>query len=136
MANILIVDDDHDIVEILSDVLKDVGNNVHTAHTGEEGLKVLRAASLPDAILLDVEMPVLGGPGMAYEMLLHDAGEERIPIILSSARGDLPSIAAEVGTPFWIAKPFEIEAFLALIDRALRERTAPAPNGDAIHAEG
>lgn len=136
MANILIVDDDHDIVEILSDVLKDLGNNVHTAHTGEQGLRVLRAATLPDAILLDVEMPVLGGPGMACEMLLHDAGEEKIPIVLVSARRDLPAIAAAVGTPFWIAKPFAIEAFLAVIHRALRERTAPVPPHDSVHAAG
>src|SRR5687768_9394612 len=80
MADILLVDDDNDLVEALADLLRAKGHDVHTAATGEEGLRVLRSASLPDALVLDVDMPVLGGPGMAHKMLLHDVGEEWIPI--------------------------------------------------------
>jgi FixJ family two-component response regulator len=80
---------------------------------------------LPDALVLDVDMPVLGGPGMAHKMLLHNAGEQYIPIILMSARPDLPSIAKEMGTSYVLAKPPTIDAFLTLLDRALRERRPP-----------
>jgi FixJ family two-component response regulator len=78
--------------------------------------------------LLDVDMPVLDGPGMAHQMLLHNAGEERIPILLVSGRSDLPEIAARMGTPYFLAKarPDYLEALLGLLDRALRERLAPA----------
>jgi CheY-like chemotaxis protein len=62
--------------------LRAEGHDVHSASTGEEGLAVLRPASLPDVLVLDVDMPVLGGPGMAHKMLLHDAGEEHVPIVL------------------------------------------------------
>src|SRR3984893_9066476 len=72
---------------------------VQAARTGEEALEALRATPLPDAILLDIDMPVLGGPGMAHKMMLHDAGQERIPIILSSGRDDLATLAAKMGTP-------------------------------------
>jgi len=126
VANILIVDDDFDIVEGLTEILTAEGYAVHTAHTGEEGLTVLRSAALPDAVLLDVDMPVLGGPGMAHRMLLHDAGEEKIPIVLFSARSDLPAIAAEMGTPYSIAKPFQVNSLLALLGRAVRDRVPPA----------
>ena len=125
MAHLLLVDDDSDIVESFGDLLRGMGHDVRTASTGEEGLAVLRAAPLPDAVVLDVDMPVLSGPGMAHKMLLHDAGEQNIPIVLTSAREDLPQIAGRMGTPYFLAKTGDIDAFLNLLDRALRERKAP-----------
>jgi DNA-binding NtrC family response regulator len=126
VARLLLVDDDNDLVEALGELLRIKGHEVRTASTGEEGLEVLRAAPLPDALVLDVDMPVLGGPGMAHEMLLHDAGEQNIPILLMSARHDLPAIAARMGTPYFLGKPGSADAILKLLDRALRERTAPS----------
>ncbi|GAC1351315.1 MAG: hypothetical protein NVS3B20_01640 [Polyangiales bacterium] len=126
MAHLLLVDDDFDVVEIYADFLREEGHEVRTAGTGEEGLAALRAAPLPDAVVLDVDMPVLGGPGMAHKMLLHDAGEEKIPILLMSARENLPLIARQMRTPYFLKKPAEIEHFLALLARALRERNAPS----------
>lgn len=101
------------------------GHEVRTASTGEEGLLALRAASLPEALVLDVDMPVLSGPGMAHKMLLHDAREQDIPILLISGREDLPQIAARMGTPYFLAKPADIGSFLDLLRRVLRERRAP-----------
>jgi DNA-binding NtrC family response regulator len=125
MARLLIVDDDTDIVEALGDVLRDMGHEVQSASTGEEGLVVLRGSPLPDAMVLDVDMPVLGGPAMAHKMLLHDAGEEKIPIILMSGRGDLADVARQMGTSYVLKKPTTIDAFEELLGRALRERRAP-----------
>ncbi|HTB60038.1 MAG TPA: response regulator [Polyangia bacterium] len=125
MAHLLVVDDDNDIVDALRELLCAEGHQVHTASTGEEGLVVLRASPLPDAVVLDVDMPVLGGPGMAHKMLLHDAGEERIPIILMSGSENLPEIAREMGTSYVIKKPATIRTFLSVLDRALRERRGP-----------
>jgi DNA-binding NtrC family response regulator len=126
MAHLLLVDDDSDVVEAYAELLRSEGHVVHTAGTGEEGLKALRAATLPDVLVLDVDMPVLGGPGMAHKMLLHDAGEEDIPILLMSGRDDLPQIAERMGTPYYLKKPADIEQFLDLLARALREREAPS----------
>jgi CheY-like chemotaxis protein len=128
MAHLLVVDDDNDLVEGFGELLRGEGHEVRTASTGEEGLDVLSAAPLPDALILDVDMPVLGGPGMAHRMLLHDAGEQYIPILLMSARTDLPQIAEQMGTPYFHAKTGDIGAFLSLLDRVLRERRAPRPH--------
>ena len=126
MANILLVDDDSDIVEALGDLLREEGHDVHSAATGEEGLRVLRGSPLPDALVLDVDMPVLGGPGMAHDMLLHDAGEEKIPIILMSASDNLPQIAKKMGTSYVLAKPTTFVDFVTLLNRALGERRPPS----------
>ena len=125
MAHLLLVDDDNDIVEALGELLRAEGHEVHSASTGEQGLVVLRASPLPDALVLDVDMPVLGGPGMAHKMLLHDAGEENLPIILMSAREDLNQIARDMGTSYVVKKPTTIDTFLTVLDRALNERQAP-----------
>jgi DNA-binding NtrC family response regulator len=126
MAHILLVDDDDDIVEIFAQFLRSEGHEVRSASTGEKGLQTLRAAPLPDVLVLDVDMPVLGGPGMAHKMLLHDAGEESIPILLMSGREDLPKIAAQMGTRYFLRKPANGAQFLDMLDRALREHGAPA----------
>lgn len=125
MANLLIVEDDRDIVDAFADILRNKGHTVRTAHNGKQGLCKLREQPLPDAVLLDVEMPVMTGPEMAHLMLLHDAGEERIPVILISARPNLPEIAKAVGTPYFVPKPGGIEVFLEVINRALVERISP-----------
>jgi len=59
-------------------------------------------------------------------MLLHDAGEENIPVILVSARNDLPEIAGQMGTPYFFAKSGDSRASLDVLDRALRQRVAPS----------
>ena len=126
MAHLLLVDDDSDVVEAFAEVLRAEGHEVRTARTGEEGLRALRAAPLPDLVVLDVDMPVLGGPGMAHQMLLHDAGEEKIPILLVSGSDNLPQIARRMGTPYFLRKPCDVGPFLDILGRALRERSAPS----------
>ena len=126
MASILIVDDDRDLAELLGDLLRENGLEVRTARDGREGLKLVEER-LPDLILLDVEMPILGGPEMSYRMLVHDAGEERVPIVLVSGVTDLFKVAELVGTPYYLGKPFDLERISALVSRALVERTPPAP---------
>jgi len=128
MANVLIVDDDLDIADVSRELLESVGHRVRIAHNGEEGLASLAAAELPDCVLLDVEMPGLSGPGMAHQMLLHDAGEDRVPILLVSGRNDLPVVAAVMGTPYFLQKASTGygEALLKILARAVSEKRAPA----------
>jgi CheY-like chemotaxis protein len=128
MANVLIVDDSPDAVEVTTELLESVGHRIRTGYNGRDGLKSLDEGPLPDCILLDVDMPVLNGPGMAHEMLLHDAGEECIPILLVSGRSDLPAVAGRMGTPYFLTKasPDYAQVLLTILDQALRERRPPA----------
>lgn len=129
MAHILVVDDDLDTVELSRELLESAGHQVRAAHTGIGGLASLRAAPLPDCLVLDVDMPSLDGPGMARQMILHDAGEEQIPILLVSGRSDLVAIAATVGTPYFLTKgrPGYARNLVEMIVRVLREKRIPTP---------
>jgi hypothetical protein len=70
----------------------------------------------------------LSGPEMAHRMLLRDAGAEKIPILLVSGRQNLSEVAGRMGTPYFLMKasPDFGTALLGVLDRALRERLAPA----------
>jgi CheY-like chemotaxis protein len=124
-----VVDDNVHVARASKRVLASVGHDVQTAVTGEEGLRVLRTQPLPDCVVLDVEMPVLSGPEMAYEMFRQDAGLENVPIVLVSGRDDLAEIAARIGTPYFLSKATShyTQVLLALVARAVKERTAPSP---------
>jgi CheY-like chemotaxis protein len=128
MANVLIVDDNPDAVEATTELLESAGHRIQTGRNGEEGLKSLGTGPLPDCVLLDVDMPVLSGPEMAHRMLLHDAGEERIPILLVSGRSDLPEVAARMRTPYFLRKATADygKTLLTILGRALSERRPPA----------
>jgi len=126
MADLLVVDDDIDVAGLMAELLCAEGHVVRVARNGAEGL-ILVAERHPDLVLLDVEMPVLTGPDMAYRMLLRDCGQENIPILLLSGIVTLPLVAARVGTPYFLAKPYTVDAVLDLMQRALRERTPPSP---------
>ena len=128
MATILIVDDDLDCLDLCRELLESAGHRIRTGHSGKEGLQSLATGPLPDCVLLDVDMPVQTGPEMAHQMLLNDAGEEKIPIVLVSARSDLATVAARMGTPYFLMKASTDygRVLLETVARALAERRAPA----------
>lgn len=114
------MDDNRDVAALMELVLTALGHQVRVTHNGEEGFAAIRQER-PDAILLDIEMPVLDGPGMAYRMLIHDAGYEKIPVVILSGVADVDRVAARVGTPYFLGKPFEIDELEKLVGRALSE---------------
>jgi CheY-like chemotaxis protein len=81
---VLIVEDDDDLRNALEDALSEKGFDVATAENGRVALDRLRAAQTPDAILLDLMMPVMSG----WELLAELRSETRlaaIPIIIMTA---------------------------------------------------
>lgn len=124
MADLLLVEDDSDVAAALAETLEEHGHRVEIARSGEEGLALL-AHHAPAAILLDVEMPVLDGREMARRVIEADRGLEEIPIILVSGVAGLREIAVQIGTPYFLLKPFRLHEALGVIDQALTERNLP-----------
>jgi CheY-like chemotaxis protein len=126
MADVMVVEDDDDVAFLMGAFLEEAGHRVRRARDGEKGLLLLDEG-LPDLVIMDVEMPLLDGPGMAARMLAADVGRERIPIVVVSGAIGLSSIAERVGTPYSLAKPFDPAALIDLSAKALRERRFPMP---------
>jgi CheY-like chemotaxis protein len=126
MADILVVEDDPSVSNILTMLLEMEGHTTRAAANGLEALLQLRDKH-PDLTISDIEMPVLDGPSLCTRMMVEDQGMERIPILLISGFPELERLAHEVGTPYYSGKPFQIEALLQLVRRALKERIPPIP---------
>lgn len=126
MARIAIVDDDPDNLHVLAEIMTVAGHEARTANNGEEGILLIREFR-PDLAILDVEMPQLDGPGLSYRMLVEDMGLERIPVVLLSGIVHLDHVAARVGTPYYLGKPFRMAQLMSLVTHALAEQLPPRP---------
>jgi len=116
---ILVVDDAADILEIATIALRDVGGyEVRTARNGEEAVAAVRAHR-PDAIVLDVSMPVLDGP--ATVVALHEAGFGDVPVVFltASARRAEHSRLRALGVQGVLTKPFDPMTLAELLARTL-----------------
>lgn len=118
---ILIVEDDPPVRSIVAMALEDEGYRVETAADGRDALTKVRRLA-PDAILLDLMLPVLDGRDL-IRLLRDDPTTAQIPIIVMSAAYDVahdPAVESVVVLP----KPFDVGMLLLLLDDALRERPA------------
>lgn len=124
-ANILVVDDEPQIRRVLRSTLTTQGYVITEAKTGEEALEALRKER-PDLVLLDMNMPGMGGIETCREI----RGASDAPIIMLTVRNaERDKVAAlDAGADDYVVKPFGIEELLARIRAALR-RYAP---GDAL----
>lgn len=126
MADLLIVDDDADVADALSEVMEAEGHVVSVAYNGREGFAKLRS-QFSDVVLLDVDMPILDGPSTVSALIAHDLGLENVPIVLMSGTPNLRKIAAEIGTPYLLEKPFTCERLVDVVRVALRQHAPPRP---------
>jgi PAS domain S-box-containing protein len=121
-ADILVIDDTPENLNLLSSLLVQQGYKVRSVTKGATGLRGAQAAP-PDLILLDINMPQMNG----YEVCQHLKGDDRtrdIPVIFISALEDvLDKVKAfEVGGIDYITKPFQVKEVLARIENHLTIR--------------
>ena len=124
---ILVVDDEKDIVDLLSYNLTKEGFTVITGRNGREALE--RVKQKPDLIILDVMMPEMNGLQVIQE-LKKEKDMAFIPVILLTAkRSETDEIVGlEVGADDYIVKPVKIGKIIARVHAALR-RKEQAANG-------
>jgi len=121
-ANILVVDDEPQIRRVMRSTLSSQGYVITEAKTGEEALELMRKER-PDLILLDVNMPGMGGLETCRE--IRRASDAPI-IMLTVRNAERDKVAAlDAGADDYVVKPFGIEELLARIRAALR-RFSPA----------
>lgn len=114
---LLLIDDDKELAELLTDYLATEGFELVSCHDGISGLEKAFDNKI-SLILLDVMMPGLTG----FEVLKALGGNHKTPILMLSAKGDNASriLGLELGADDYLPKPFQHRELLARINAILR----------------
>ncbi len=117
MNRILIIDDDEDLCELVSEFLTVEGFSVATVHDGAEGLREA-ASDKFDLVTLDVMLPGING----FAVLRQLRRTSQIPVLMLTARGDDTEriVGLESGADDYLAKPFNPRELVARIRAVLR----------------
>ncbi len=132
---ILVIEDNQDVRENLSELLVLSGYDTVTAANGKEGVKAALRDS-PDLILCDVMMPELDGYGV-LRILSKNPGSLHIPFIFLTAKTELADVrrGMTLGADDYITKPYDDVSLLDTIEMRLSKRKAasdPAAHGGAL----
>jgi DNA-binding response OmpR family regulator len=122
LKRILVVDDEPTIRELIAETLRESGYGVDTAPNGADALEVMRRR-VPQAIVLDLMMPLLDASGFVERMRL-DPSFASIPILVVTAAYGTHAheTAQRLGARGCLTKPFELDELVdtvaALVDEA------------------
>ncbi len=133
MANntVLVVDDEHDILELIRYNLEKEHFGVRTVETGEDALRVARETK-PDLIILDIMLPGMNGTEVC-KRLKSDQQTRSIPVLMLTAKSSSSDVVngLELGADDYVTKPFIPSVLLArvraLLRRVQRSEAASAP---------
>lgn len=120
MAKILVIEDEHDLRQVLDYNLRQAGHEVLLGPTGAEGLAQAREHR-PDLILLDLMLPDISGTAVCKA--LKDGPLTRsIPVVMVTAKGEEIDrvVGFELGADDYIVKPFSVRELLLRVQAILR----------------
>ena len=120
--NILVVEDDHNISELIRMYLEKEGFEVRSAYDGGKAVEEFDRKA-PDLVLLDIMLPVLDGWGVCA----HIRKVAKTPIIMLTAKSDVTDriTGLEMGADDYLVKPFEMKELMARINAVLRRSEIP-----------
>lgn len=115
MKRIMIFDDDTDILEILTYLLKEKGWEVYTQTTCDNIIEAV-ADRKPDIILMDNWIPGTGGV-VATQTLKQHPVYGRVPVVYFSANNDIEKLSQQAGADAYLAKPFDLDELEEIISQ-------------------
>jgi two-component system, NtrC family, response regulator GlrR len=132
-GSLLLVDDDPDLLKLLSIRLKASGYSVAAAANGQQALSMI-AGERPDLVVTDLRMAGLDGMALFHEIERRHAG---LPVIMLTAHGTIPDAVAatQQGVFGYITKPYDAHQLLQLIERALSLHGTASLARTAKHTE-
>src|SRR5690349_19685780 len=136
LEKILIIDDDAELCEMLSEYLRKEAFEVESVQHGTRGLERARTGNY-DLIVLDVMLPGMNG----FDLLRELRTGSEVPVLLLTARGDELDriVGLEMGADDYLPKPFNARELLARIRAILRRAEGPrraAAVGRALRFSG
>jgi DNA-binding response OmpR family regulator len=125
MPHILVVEDDHDIAELIAHYLEKAGHTVDRLASGSAVMARLRVRAA-DLVILDLMLPGMDGL-LVCQAMRANAATAGIPVIMLTARGEEADRVAglELGADDYVTKPFSAKELVARVAARLR-RVAPA----------
>lgn len=116
---VLIIEDDTEIREALSDILVSEGYAVQTANNGQEGLDYLKSQNeKPGIIILDLMMPIMDGWHFRDHQL-QDPELAKIPVVVVTADGNASQKAKTMNATAGLKKPIDLDEFLETILKSI-----------------
>ncbi len=121
---ILVVEDEEDILELVSYNLRKEGYEVECADTGEKALRAARVR-VPDLVVLDLMLPGTDGLEVC-RILKSDPSASHVAIVMLTAKGEEADIVAglELGADDYVTKPFSPRVLVARVRAVLRRKSA------------
>jgi len=121
MKTVLLIEDNEDIRENMTEIMELANYKVLTAPDGKQGIE-LAVKQLPDVIVCDIMMPVLDGYGVIH-MLQKNEATRNIPFIFLTAKAERAEIrkGMELGADDYITKPFNGTELLNAIESRIRK---------------
>ena len=118
-GSILVVDDEPTIAEVVARYLARSGYDTHTAADGPSAVAAA-ASRRPDLVVLDIMLP--GFDGLEVMRRLHEQRDERVPVILLTAKGEESDrlVGLREGADDYVVKPFSPLELVARVDAVLR----------------
>jgi two-component system phosphate regulon response regulator PhoB len=128
---VLVVDDEKDLVDLITYNLGRNGYEFLTAHNGTEALE-LAQNDMPDLVILDLMLPGLDGTEVARR-LKADARTAQIPIIMLTAKSEETDVVVglTLGADDYVTKPFSVKILLARVNTVLRRSETAQPTEEA-----
>jgi phosphate regulon transcriptional regulator PhoB len=135
-SRILVVDDEQDILQLVTYNLKKEGYLVEEAHTGDAALRMVRERPY-QLILLDLMLPGLSGMELCRIFKNHP-GTAHIPIIMLTARSEEMDkvMGLEMGADDYITKPFSVRELVARVKSVLRRVEGSMTGRKVLRAGG
>lgn len=124
-ADVLVVDDDPDLMELVRLIITTAGYEVRCATNGKEAIQLVEE-KMPALVLLDMLMPVMDGRQCARELRARHGPD--VPIVVVTAAEHARARADEVGgVDDVLAKPFEMDDLLRVVARYAPKRRSGIP---------
>lgn len=116
-TRILFFDDDADILELCSIILRSRGYDVYTRSTSNSVLESVAEVS-PDIIFMDGRIPDIGGVEATRQIKAHSKWGQ-VPVVFFSANADVNYLSCQAGANAYLPKPFDIMELEEVIHRTL-----------------
>ncbi len=126
MANILVVDDEHGIRDLLSEILNDEGHQVELAENAAQA-RAARLRGQPDLVLLDIWMPDTDGVSLLKEWAA--TGTLTMPVIMMSGHATIETAveATKIGAFAYLEKPITMQKLLKSVEAGLNKLQIKKP---------